>query len=121
MVNNGGKEQRVKIQQSTVDAVAAENLAAKQVSIANINAGKARVSQAGIGILRAHEVNMERSSAGLIKAKNISAERINTLLCFSDNIKGDVKTVFSRESAILFGIAFGVVISFLRTLRRIIH
>jgi len=115
------ENKRVRINQSNVDSVVAETVAAKQVSIANINAGKARISQAGIGVLRAHSVDLEKTSSGLLIAKNIKADRVNTLLCFSDSIEGEVKTVFSKESAILFGAAFAIVTAFLRTLRRVLR
>lgn len=109
----------IKIQQATVDVISAENVAAKQISVANMNVGKARIYHAGIGHVKAIDLYMSKSSSGILRAKNVEADRVNTLLCFSDNIEGDVKTVFSKQSAAIFGITFAVVLSMFRIIRRL--
>jgi len=108
----------VNIEQSSVDAIAAENFTGQKLGIRSLNAGKVDISQAGIGFMSAHEVNLDKTTLGILKAKNIQADRINSLICVADNVEGEVKSVFTKEGAAVFGAVFAFIMLFFRAIRR---
>ncbi len=102
--------ERATIEHSDVKSLEARSVQFTKSGALRVNAENAVLQGSSAGFIQADEARLVKSRAVVINAGKLTAEgNVNTFLQFGP-VEGEIKTVFTPQSAAGFGIAFGLVV-----------
>jgi hypothetical protein len=102
--------ERATIEHSDVKSLEARSVQFTKSGALKVNAENAVLQGSSAGFIQADEARIVKSRAVVINAGKLTAEgNVKTLLQFGP-VEGEIKTVFTPQSAAGFGIAFGFVV-----------
>lgn len=102
--------QSVSLNQGLTHAIEADTVGV-DCGLAGITRSRSvHIEKGGVGVVNAGSVTLKDGFAGVIRASKVTTDHVNSVFLVSDNVKGDVSTVFDKKSTIILGSIVGAVI-----------
>jgi hypothetical protein len=107
--------EKVTAERATIEHSDVKSLEARSVQLVNsgslsVKAVTAVLQNSSAGLVRAEEARLVKTQAGVITAGRLTAEgSVKTLLQVGP-VEGEIKTIFTPQTAVGFGAAFGFVV-----------
>jgi hypothetical protein len=77
------------------------------------------IQNGGVGILNGGTVDLKESGVGIIRAGKVTADQIKTVFLLTDQVNGEVSTVFDKKSSAILGAIFAATLVFLAILKHV--
>jgi len=98
--------EKIVISQSAVRALSGGEVTATQSAIQRLLAAEANIHQSGIGSAKGERVSIKQSGVGIVVGREVEAEGSRIVFLATPSLRGNVRPVFTLQSAFALGAGF---------------